>query len=270
MIPNPKVPRRPARRILHTPRTLVIGHRGFRDAAPENTLPSFELALKAGVDLVEFDYRHSSDGVPVVIHDETLKRTTDAKRLWEGRGMEVGSRSLADLRALDAGSWSHPRFAGTRIPTVEEAIDAIRPGAVPLIERKAGDAPTLARMLKRRDWINHVIVIAFDWDFLRDLRSLAPDQVLGALGPQPEGVKGRAANLSVRAIDQVRRMGIDLVVWNNKVDSASIAAAHDRGMRVWIYTVNDPDEADDLVQMGVDGLISDNPALMWRTLASRG
>lgn len=273
MLPTKKSEGRPARRVLNTRRTLVIGHRGFRDAAPENTLPSFELALKAGVDLVEFDYRHTSDGVPVAIHDETLERTTDAQRVWKGIGLEVAGRTLKELADLDAGSWFHPRFAGTRIPTLEEAIDAIRPGAVPLIERKDGDATACAQLFRRRGLVNHAIVIAFDWDYLREFRALVPDQILGALGPSAATRRtargGDRDALSTATLDRIARMGIELVVWNRHVSRASVAAAHARGMKVWIYTVNDPDEADDLVHMGVDGLISDNPSLIWKTLALR-
>lgn len=264
----------PARRAMRSRRTLVIGHRGFREVAPENTVPSFELALAAGADLVEFDYHHSKDGVPVVIHDATVTRTTDAKRKWKDGEMEVAMRSLADLRKLDAGAWKHARYAGVRIPTLEEAVAAISPGAVPLIERKAGDATTCARLFRERELVNRTIVIAFDWDYLRDFRRLVPEQVLGALGPTLRTRKrARGGNrdlLTTITLDRIQRMGVDLVVWNNQVNRASVAAAHQRGMRVWVYTVNDSEEAADLVHAGVDGLISDNPALLWRALALHG
>lgn len=262
----------PARRILREMRTLVIGHRGYREVAPENTLPSFELALAAHPDLVELDYRHSADGVPVCIHDATVTRTTDAKKRWKDGDHRVATRTLADLRKLDAGAWKHERYAGTRIPTLQEAIETIRPGAVPLLERKEGDAATLARLLRERGLVNQVIVIAFDWEYLRELRRLLPEQVLGALGPSAATrlrSQGRD-RLTASLIDRVMRMGVDLVVWNNKVGRTAINAAHGRGMRVWVYTVNDPVEADTLAQAGVDGLISDNPAMIWRALALHG
>lgn len=257
----------PARRILCARRTLVIGHRGARAVAPENTLLSFELALAAGADLVEFDYRLSSDGVPVVIHDATVGRTTDAKRVWWGRGLNVAGRTLAELRKLDAGSWKGSRFTGARIPTLVEAIDAIRPGAVPLIERKAGNVATLARFLEGRSLVNGVIVIAFDWKFLRDLKALMPGQVLGALGPSTANGRGP---LKAATLDRILRMEIDLVVWNNRVSRISIGAAHTRGMRVWVYTVNDPEEAVELADIGVDGIITDNPELIGRAVEGRG
>ncbi|HUG09448.1 MAG TPA: glycerophosphodiester phosphodiesterase family protein [Opitutaceae bacterium] len=256
----------PARRLLRASRTLVIGHRGARAVAPENTLPSFEAALAAGVDLVEFDYRHTSDGMPVVVHDATVERTTDARRIWKGRGMTVAGRTLADLRKLDAGSWMNARFAGTRLPTLEEALDAITPRAMPLIERKAGDAATCAQILQEKSLVDGVVVIAFDWSFLRELKSLAPGLVLGALGPSSANGRGP---LRAAMLDAILRMGIDLVVWNNRVSRVSIAAAHARGMRVWVYTVNDPGEAVGLAEIGVDGIITDNPEPIGHALERR-
>jgi glycerophosphoryl diester phosphodiesterase len=262
-----------ARRIMQLPRTLVIGHRGARAVAPENTLPSFAAALAAGADLVEFDYRHSSDGVPVVIHDANLARTTDAKRKWRGSALDVSARSLAEMRTLDAGAWMGTDFARAPMPTLIEAVDAIMPGAVPLIERKDGDAATCARLLQEYSLVDEVIVIAFDWKFLRDLRLLLPGLQLGALGPSPATrriAKGIDRNrLGAPMLDQIRDLQIDLVVWNSRVNQASVAAAHARGMRVWIYTVNDPVVAVKLVSAGVDGIISDDPAGIRRALESR-
>jgi glycerophosphoryl diester phosphodiesterase len=197
--------------------------------------------------------------VPVAIHDATVGRTTDARRAWRGRRTEVGRRTVAELRELNAGSGRDARFAGARIPTLEEAVDAIRPGAVPLIERKDGDAATCARILRERSLVNEVIVIAFDWKFLRELKALLPGQVLGALGPSAKGARG---SLNAATLDRVKGMGIDLAVWNNRVNRISVAAAHTRGMRVWVYTVNDPDEAVWLAGIGVNGIITDDPALL--------
>ena len=235
-------------------------------------MPSFELALAAGADLVEFDYHVSRDGVPVVIHDPTVSRTTDFKRGRRRRSAEVRSLTAAELRTLDAGSWKAARYAGTRIPTLAEAIDSIRDGdAVPLIERKEGSAHSLARLLRGRGLVNQVVVIAFDWDFLCELRRLLPEQVLGALGPSARTrrlskIAGRDL-LTASTVNEVAHMGVDIIVWNNRLNRTSVAAAHARGLRVWVYTVNDPDEAAELVNTGTDGLITDNPARMWRSLA---
>ncbi|MBM3883824.1 MAG: hypothetical protein FJ387_29665 [Verrucomicrobia bacterium] len=105
----------------HRHRVVSFGHRGYPVIAPENTLPSFRLALTAGADLVELDYHHSSDGVPVVLHDTDLDRTTDAPERWQARKVRVETRTAHDLQTLDAGRWSAPGYAGTRLPLLTEA-----------------------------------------------------------------------------------------------------------------------------------------------------
>jgi hypothetical protein len=92
-----------ARALVEAPRVLVIAHRGDSAAAPENTLPAFASAIRAGADLVELDYHHSADGVPVVLHDPTLDRTTDARARFGAQNVEVATKSLEELLQLDAG-----------------------------------------------------------------------------------------------------------------------------------------------------------------------
>src|SRR6266436_4268205 len=162
----------PARQLLaclRAERPLVIGHRGFCSIAPENTLPSFELAISAGADLVELDYRHTTDGVPVVIHDAELDRTTDARRRWNERHIKVAAKTVTQIKGLDAGSWFDTKYAGARVPTLAEALDTIQQRNVALIERKAGDAATCLHVLREMRLINRVIVQSFDWDYLRAL-----------------------------------------------------------------------------------------------------
>jgi glycerophosphoryl diester phosphodiesterase len=241
----------------------VIGHRGYNQQAPENTLPSFRLALAARADLVELDYHHTKDGVPLVIHDGTLDRTTDATNRWGGKDVFVRSRDLADLRTLDAGRWFGPAFAGTPLPTLVEAVEAIQAGGVTLIERKGGDAATLVRLLRERGWATHLVVQSFDWAFVREAHRLAPELVLGALGP-PSSRNGRKLKdeekvLTPEFIADIETLGAKLVVWNRQVTEAAVAHAHQRGLRVWVYTINEPKEAAGLVRLGVDGIITDNP-----------
>src|ERR1051325_550817 len=171
-----------ARELIASGRVLVIAHRGNSVAAPENTLPAFAAAVELGADLVELDYRHSADGVPVVFHDEQLDRATDAARRWGRAKTRIDEKSAAELSELDAGSWDGPEFAGTRIPTLAEALDVIGRGSAPLLERKTGDAATLVELLTRKAMLESVVVQAFDWSFLAECRRLAPALALGALG----------------------------------------------------------------------------------------
>ncbi len=263
----------PAERLLASARPLVIAHRGYSAMAPENTLPAFERGVASGADMVELDYHHSKDGALVVLHDYTLDRTTDATNRLGGRGLKIADKTLAELKQLDAGKWfKHPQ-TGVALPTLNEALDVIQRGSVTLIERKAGDAAACVKLLHERQLVNQVVVQAFDWDYLRDYHRLEPRQVLGALGPPgtKDGKKLSDAEkaLSPAWLDEVKNLGAHAAVWNKQVDAASVKSAHERGLKVWVYTINDVATAHQLLAAGVDGIITDNPAIIWKALATR-
>lgn len=260
----------PAEALLAGSRPLVIAHRGYSSAAPENTLVSFRLALAAGADLVEFDYHHTRDGVPIVIHDSTLDRTTDAVARWGGKALRVADRTVAELGELDAGRWFDGR-SGVRLPLLAETLDLIcSGGSVPLIERKAGDAATLARLLRERGWVNRVVVQSYDWNFLRELHEQLPQQVLAALGAPHERRPGAAplrdGQPDEAAWSELAACGVRAIVWDRGLTAASIAAAHARGLKVWIYTIDDPALVRELRTRGADGFITNNAAILWKTL----
>jgi glycerophosphoryl diester phosphodiesterase len=264
----------PAEKILNSARTLVIAHRGYCEVAPENTIPAFKLAKAAGADLVELDYHHSKDGALVVLHDATLDRTTDAVARWGGKAIRADGKTLQELRPLDAGKWFHPQFAGTAMPTLQESLTEIQAGGgMTLIERKAGDAAACLKLLRERQLINQVIVQAFDWKYLADFHQQEPNQVLGALGP-PSTRDGKKLTADEKAlsqawIDEAQKTGARAVVWNNQVTKETVAYAHQKNLKVWVYTINDPMEANRLLDLAVDGIITNNTGLIWRTIALR-
>jgi glycerophosphoryl diester phosphodiesterase len=261
-----------ARNIIQLERPLVIAHRGYSQIAPENTLPAFHLALVAGADLVELDYHHTQDNVPVVIHDPTLDRTTDLHSLWNQTNVAVAHRYAAELAQLDAGAWFSPLFARTTIPLLSQALDLIQPSAVTLIEHKSGDPSTLITLLRDKNLIDHVVVQSFDWTFLRQCRELAPNLVLGALGP-PSSRNGRELSdsekwLTPAFLEEIQTTGAQIAVWNSRILPGIPAETHRRNLRLWVYTINDPAAAALLVSLGVNGIITDNPALIWKALAT--
>jgi len=263
----------PVERLLNAGRPLVIGHRGYCQVAPENTLPSFRLARAAGADLVELDYHHTKDGVPVVIHDGELDRTTDAGAKWGGKNIRVDGKTAEELRTLDAGKWFEPTFAGTRLPLLTEALDLIQAGGVTLIERKGGDTATLVKLLRERQLVNKVVVHSFDWAFLQALHREEPGQVLGALGP-PSTRNGKKLSDQEKTLDATwigaaKKTGARVVGWNRLLTRDAVAEAHQQGIKVWVYTIDDPSEANQMLDLGVDGIISNNPALIWRVIALR-
>lgn len=262
-----------AEQLLRLDRPLVIAHRGFSSVAPENTLAAFERAVAAKADLTELDYHHSRDGRLVVIHDATLDRTTDATNRWGGAKLPVAEQPFARLRELEAGRWFTPPYAGLRLPELGEALAVIQRGSVTLIERKAGDAAACVALIREQGLLNQVVIQSFDWEYLRDYHAREPAQILGALGP-PGTKDGRKLSdaekrLNADWCESVRALGARVVVWNREVDRSSIAAAHQRGLKVWVYTINEEPLARQLLDLGVDGLITDRPALMQELVARR-
>jgi glycerophosphoryl diester phosphodiesterase len=244
----------PAQKLVARDGVLIVAHRGNSSVAPENTLPAFEQALAVKADLIELDYHHAADGVPVVAHDEILDRTTDAEAVLGKAGLLIGEVTLADLRKLDVGSWFAREFAGTRISTLSEALDVIQAGSTTLIERKGGDAATLVKLLDEKKLTEKVVVIAFDWPFLVECRRLSPTLVLGALS-------GKAA--SDAQIDAAAATGADLIVWNHeKLGQEQIERIHTLGKKAWVYTVDKPERARQLMAWGIDAIISNRPATM--------
>lgn len=248
-------PDTPAGRLVAADGVLVIGHRGNARFAPENTLVSFNAAVKAGADVVELDYMVTRDGEQVVFHDKNLDRTTDAPQVLGRRKLTVGDVSLDEIRRLDAGKWFDPRFRGAKVPTLAEALDLIQKDRVTMVERKTGSAEACVELLKEKEYLDKVIVQAFDWDYVADFRRLAPDAVLGALGKD---------EMTIKKLDQIEQTGAQLVGWNQDVSKADIDAVHARGMKIWIYTVNSEARAKKLIADGVDGIITDDPLTMVR------
>jgi glycerophosphoryl diester phosphodiesterase len=247
----------PALKAITQPRVLVIAHRGASADFPENTIPAFLGALEVGADLVELDYYHARDQVPVVFHDKTLDRTTDALQRLGREKIPIDSLTLHQLRQLDAGAWFSDRFAGTRIPTLRESLSAIQGKSITLIERKAGDAATCVRLLRELNLVEEVVVQSFDWQYLEGCHEQDQRLVLGALGDK---------ELTAERLSEAAAAGARVVGWNHEdLDAAAIKRAHDRGLRIWAYTVDEEPKARQLIADGIDGLITNRPKWL-RTL----
>lgn len=239
----------------------VIGHRGNRARAPENTLPSLLEAVALGVDAVEFDLRVSRDGALVLMHDETLDRTTD------GSG-PVALRTLRELQGLDAGARFTPdggrtfpwRGRGVRLSTFDEVIESL-PRELPcIIELKTPAATELLRVAVRRHGIAHRVVVAgFDPAATRPLRGAG-----FALGACTADVAGLVlpALLRRRVAAQPFQALCIPPRWNGiPVPIAALARAlRDSGTVIHVWTVNDPEYALRLWAEGVQGILSDDPA----------
>lgn len=234
---------------------FIWGHRGASAHAPENTLAAFRVAEAAGADGVELDVHLSRDGIPVVIHDETVERTTN------GRG-RVGELTLAQLQALDAGSWFAPRFAGERVPSLEEVFvwagDRLRLN----VEIKSSAAGKAVMQLLRKFPACRVLISSFDHRLLRQLRLSDPRLPLGFLVDSGfwRGAVARAAESGAESLHPRA----------DRVSRPLLAACAERRLAVHCWTVNDAPRLQRLLLLGVDGVFSDDPALLRNLLDSRG
>lgn len=228
-------------------RPMVVAHRGASGEAPENTLAAFRLALELGAEGVELDVHLSAEGVPVVLHDALVDRTTD------GRG-PVRDLSLEALRGLDAGRWFADRFSGERIPTLAEALALLRPVRV-IVEIKNGPiyyegiAREVAAVI-RETGHPAVTVSSFDHPVLLEMKELCPRLPTAVL-------------FVARPIDPVRLAKDAGAAYLHPqwayVTAAMVEQAHRAGLRVEAWTVDDPVVMTRLAEMGVDGIMSNYP-----------
>jgi glycerophosphoryl diester phosphodiesterase len=255
---RPAAPWRGPDRFTRSP--LRFAHRGASARAPENTLPAFEEAIRLGTDLIELDVHLSADGVPVVIHDDLVDRTTD------GRGA-VGALRLAALRRLDAGSWFAPRFRGARLPTLEEALDCARGRCGLNIEIKtgppgrrarthadpaAGVVAAVARAVARAGMRDEVLVSSFAGPVLLLLRDAMPGVRLGLLRSRSlQGLRALCTGAALYAVHPHLRLATP----------ARLRTGHRLGLRVFVWPVNELPVMRRLIGAGADGLMSDDPAL---------
>jgi glycerophosphoryl diester phosphodiesterase len=231
-------------------RPLVLGHRGASAEAPENTLAAFHLAMARGADGFELDVWRCQTGEPVVIHDASAERTA-------GEPLDVRREPLAILRRLDAGAWKAARYAGERIPSLAEVLEAF-PRAVVNVELKSdglGDprlAVAVARILLARGDRGRVVVSSFDYPLLGAFRLAAPGVPVGLLFAPDQRWELRdrvGALLRPSAVHPHRSL----------CSEEQVAAWRRRGLAVCAWTVDDPVEVARLVRAGADAIISNDP-----------
>ena len=260
--------------LMKADRTIVVGHRGFSMGAPENTIPAFQWAKLACADLVELDFYVNKDGTLFCHHDSKMDRTTDIRSSLNLTNLAMIDLTDEQVRKLDAGKWKSPLFAGTPTPSFEEALTAIQAdGGMTLAEHKTGSAEQCAAVLKKLDCVNDLIVQSFNWNFLADMNKVLPEQITVALGPQNQlrGVKltDEQKYLDETAIDEMLKLGVKGAAWDSRVTAEGIKYAHSKGLKVFVYTINEIPKVHELIALGVDGIITDNPALVWKAIATR-
>ena len=244
----------------------ISAHRGASIEAPENTMAAFRRALMLGVEMIELDIRLTRDGVPVVIHDESLSRTTDG----EGR---VGELDLAELGRYSAGRWFDPRFGGERIPRLEEVFDLVRDRAVINVEIKAnpGRSTQTARaalgVARDAGALGRSLFSCFDPEPLTALRREGGEIRLALLtGPSSLGTRSTSGRPPVgRAVLERMARARDLAaeaacLHVTLVSAPLVEELHERAWAVYVYTIDEESAAERLEAMGVDGVFTNDPA----------
>jgi glycerophosphoryl diester phosphodiesterase len=239
--------------ISHFPTPIIFAHRGASAHAPENTLAAFELALKQGAPAIEFDVKLTSDRQVVILHDQTLNRTTN------GSGA-VTKQPLAALRELDAGSWKSSEYRDEKIPTLAEVFEALGKKLLMNVELTNYATPfdglvrEVAALVKKHGLQEHVIFSSFFPTNLVMARRLLPSIPRGQLFLEGNSGWWQRVASACMALDAEHP-------YLDDVSAESVKRAHAKGRRVHVWTVNDPADMRRLRSMGVDGIFTDDPLI---------
>ena len=235
-------------------RVEVIAHRGAAAARPENTMAAIERGIEDGADWIEIDVQETADGEVVVFHDSDFMRLAHVDRkIWEV--------TAAELRDIDLGSWFDPAYAGERAPTLRDALAAARGRTKLVIELKyyGHDQDLEARVAALVDefgMADQVALMSLSYPAIQKARAMRPDLRNGVL--------------AATAVGDLAGLDTDFLAVNVGLASPKlIRAAHAAGKDVYVWTVNDPLTMSRLISQGVDGLITDEPAVAREVLADR-
>ncbi|MEJ3743502.1 glycerophosphodiester phosphodiesterase family protein [Actinomycetes bacterium KLBMP 9797] len=231
----------------------VVAHRGYSAVAPENTLAAVAAALASGADYVEIDVHSTADGVPVVLHDDTVDRTTD------GTGA-VAALPATYVTGLDAGTWHSPGYAGQRVPTLDQVLDLMAGSTAGLLlevkgPRTGSEVAAIVAAVARHRCTDRTILQSFDEQVLRDARSSAPELRRALLRDDLDADPVAAAR-SVGAVSYHPYLPALLA------RPETVAELNAAGLGVMVFTVDDPADWATLVALGVDAIITNRPAAL--------
>lgn len=242
---------------------FTVGHRGDRAAAPENTMPSLELAMDE-LAFVETDVQLTRDGVPVLFHDTSLERVTGDPR-------SVGELDADAVARLDAGSWYAPEFAGTRIPTLDDFFAALaeRGEARALVELKADwnaeGVRIVTGLIDQHGLRGRIVLQSFSLETLFTLQRVAPTIPRILLTRElPADPVPLAERLGV--------IGFGTTVASVTAEPGALEALHEAGVAVLCYTLNSHEHWEEVSALGVDGIITDEPSELddWLAVTAPG
>lgn len=265
----------PEAHVDDAPRAVVIAHRGASAYAPEHTHASWERALAMGADYIEQDLQMTRDGILVVLHDDTLDRTTRGPRCTG----EVSARDWSDLRDCNAGQWfnerypdrADPAFLVERIPTLADVLERYRGRARFYIETKQPEAApgmeeALVALLREHGLADGAVIDGLPAVYVQSfsLPSLLRMEQLAPAVPRVLLVARRDAASVLADLDAIAPHIAGLGPDRRAVDAAFVARAHAAGLVLHPYTVNEEADMRRLLDLGVDGMFTDHPDVLLR------
>lgn len=249
----------PLRKFPFDREILLVAHRGASGDAPENTFAAFELAIAQGAKMIELDVQRTADDRLVVIHDSTLRRTTNSR----GR---VAKFTYTALRSLDAGSWFGKRFAGEPIPLLDDVLDRVRGRLYINIEVKStavrdGTAGLLIRAIHRHRMEEMVLVSSFHHGVVKQIKAAAPMLATAVIAHPTKPL----ASISAAA----RRAHADTVVCSlHQLTKRRVREAKAHGFPLTVYTVNTPAALKKVLRYGVGIVVTNYPARIGALIVS--
>ena len=232
----------------------VVAHRGAAGKAPENTLASIRQAITDGTDWVEIDVQETVDGEVVVIHDSDFMKLAGVNlKVWDG--------TLEQIRDIDVGSWFDPKFSAERVPTLAEVLEESRGKARVVIELKYyGHDQQLEQrvvdIVEQLGMTDEVAIMSLKYEGVQKIRALRPEWTIGLL--------------SATAIGNLASLDVDfLAVAQGMATPGFVGRSHEQGKKVFVWTINDAVTLSRMMSLGVDGVITDEPALAREVMADR-
>lgn len=242
----------------------IVGHRGASFDAPENTVAAFKLAWDQKADAAELDVLLTKDGKLVVIHDATTKRTC-------GTDLKVAETTLEELRKLDAGKWKAEKFAGEKLPTLDEMLATVPAGKRVFIEIKCGPeaVPEMDRVIKASKLKpEQTCVISFNADVVAASKKLRPDlQALWIVNLAPKNAKPRTAEELIAKAKEIKADGLDLSATPAVLDKTFGDKVRAAGLKLYVWTVNDAELARKMIAAGAESITTDKPGWLREQLA---
>lgn len=237
----------------------IIAHRGASWLAPENTVASANLAWDLGADAVEIDIYLTRDNKVMLMHDRNTKRTSGGEFSYE-----IKDTKSRDLRKIDVGSWKGEMFKGEKMPFISEVIKTVPAGKKLVVEIKTGPeiVPFMKKDILKSGKADQMIFIAFGWETILAAKKAFPNNECYWLSSTKKGL--------LEKMEESAREGLEGVNLNYKIiDQEVMKKAEELGIEVLAWTVNDPDMAKTLLNLGVEKITTDRPRWLKEEIAKR-